>query len=331
MLDHRSERTTDRIMSEESWREITAMLNVMHSAKQLFVVIPVPLIFVDHNYLKRKKLEKLERKQKKGDRFDCPEELDEELTEQWASFYHDFERKRLIKLLLDFSLRKKVKVTVLSGDVHVGCWGRIETDSLVTMDIVTSSGIVSRPPKNLRVLYRMMKNNGFECFCLPDHGKVKMWLDDISCNGSREYEKYMVASQNFLILDPQVTVTGINSGKYEASFLKKPNKTFEKTRSRGLDLKEPHRFSRTIDNFTMFQGFSNVTISSGRSATSINGTPPSSIGRLSSSRHHASKHSSKLRKNQSHRSHTSKSHSHSESHQESHFSETKVFNKIRRH
>ncbi|XP_070566315.1 uncharacterized protein [Ptychodera flava] len=282
LLDHRSERTIDRIMSEDTWRELTGILDVIHGTKHIFVVIPVPIIFVESDtststlFKKsshkssssktsssssktsskqtikivekggRRKKKKVSIKESREGFSDGHDDGDHEVANQWTSPYHDFERKRLIKLLLDFSRRKRVKVTILSGDAHVGCWGKIEAESDISIDVVTLSSISSPPMKTSFFGLHMMRHHGTEFFCLPEHGRVRLTLEEITETG---FDNYVIAAQNFLILDPQTTSLGQHTGRYDATFVKRPDKLYEKTKPKRLLLTEPKKYTKVVEAF----------------------------------------------------------------------------------
>jgi hypothetical protein len=55
-----------------------------------------------------------------------------------------------VRTLLRFSAERRVQVTSLSGEIHLGSWGRIESGA-TKIHQLTSSGIVHPPPSALAV------------------------------------------------------------------------------------------------------------------------------------------------------------------------------------
>ena len=98
------------------------------------------------------------------DRFGQPEILDD-LIDGWMAAPHKEERKQFIKMLHKIALTKHVRVTVLSGDAHVGGVGRLyswpkkhpEDDPLFIAQII-SSAIMNAPPP-LGVVKMLMRTN----------------------------------------------------------------------------------------------------------------------------------------------------------------------------
>lgn len=50
---------------------------------------------------------------------------------------HKKERNQLVKRLQDFSRRKQVRITILSGDVHLACVGRFFSDAKLNIPQVS--------------------------------------------------------------------------------------------------------------------------------------------------------------------------------------------------
>ena len=79
------------------------------------------------------------------------QDLEDVVRDHWQSPGHRKERLRLIHRLLDLMASKKIRVTILSGDVHVACLGAIESERLgrrgqraQVINQLTSAGILIR-------------------------------------------------------------------------------------------------------------------------------------------------------------------------------------------
>jgi len=131
------------------------------------------------------------------------QELEDDLHDHWSSRPHRGERVRLIHRLLEYSRRENVRVTILSGDVHVAAHATIyssregEPSTKHTLVQLTSSGIVHPAPP---AIMRFALNTLFDDDEEIDQGIVgrmeKMPGD----------ERRYVASRNWLSLerdDPQ--------------------------------------------------------------------------------------------------------------------------------
>jgi hypothetical protein len=147
-LDLRSERTEDQVMSDESWNAVERWMDgVVAGCTHLFLLSSIPVVHPDFGLVERL-LGALPGQQ----------ELEDDLKDHWRSLPHRKERLRLIHRLFNFSAANKCRVTILSGDVHVGALGMLQsdrTDAPINARVInqlTSSGIVHPAPPGM-VLY----------------------------------------------------------------------------------------------------------------------------------------------------------------------------------
>ncbi|KAL4527925.1 hypothetical protein Ndes2526B_g07715 [Nannochloris sp. 'desiccata'] len=100
------------------------------------------------------------------DKFGKPELLDD-LLDGWVARVHKNEREMFVKLLQEIALVKHVRVTILSGDAHVGGVGRFYSHSPkvdphndpIYMVQIISSAIMNGPPPTQAV--KMMLRTNF--------------------------------------------------------------------------------------------------------------------------------------------------------------------------
>ncbi len=144
-LDMRSERTQKRVLSSRSWQEIYAALDGLDGCKHLLVLSSIPVVHPDFSLLETA-----------FSILPGQQELEDDLKDHWHSRTHKTERLRLIHRLLDFASDKKTRVTILSGDVHVGAVSIIESQRAGTkndhaniINQLTSSAIVHPAPPAL--------------------------------------------------------------------------------------------------------------------------------------------------------------------------------------
>lgn len=141
-IDLRSERTDRRVMAPASAAAMATWLkNVPQQVKHLILVSSIPVVYADFGMLESG-LGWIP-----GD-----QELEDDLRDHWQSPLHVGERARLIHRLLAFAADRRVRVTIVSGDVHVGALGVIEStrDGAASragvINQLISSGIVHPPP-----------------------------------------------------------------------------------------------------------------------------------------------------------------------------------------
>lgn len=140
-LDNRSERTMDRIMSEENWQDTKQWLSNLAGTKvlNLLVMAGVPVVYRSFATVEAV-----------IDKTPWHEEIEDDVHDHWSSRPHLAERMRLVMVLLNFLEQNKpngCKAVLLSGDVHVGALGQIwyERKELGITQVV-SSGIVHPAP-----------------------------------------------------------------------------------------------------------------------------------------------------------------------------------------
>lgn len=162
LLDTRSHRTRQRVLSDEQWRSLRARIEHYVEeatgagdgvARHLCVVSPIPVVylrFAAASWLL--------------DRLPGAQGMEDDLVDQWEHGNHAGERARLIMSLLDLHKRSGAQVTILSGDVHVAASGRIvsslpdhrrgtgpEAEQEAVVMQVTSSAIVNTPPSRSEI------------------------------------------------------------------------------------------------------------------------------------------------------------------------------------
>jgi hypothetical protein len=161
-VDMRSERTQDQVMSQASWEGVYDWMDqypkrsndAPSSGEHLIVMSSIPVVYVNSNMLE-------------GFFGWLPgqQDLEDDFKDQWVSKTHMEERLRLIHRLLLFSKETGVRVTLVSGDVHVGAIGYIESqrdpqydEANVVNQLISSA--MNHPPPSSVVIYMMEKVMG---------------------------------------------------------------------------------------------------------------------------------------------------------------------------
>lgn len=142
VLDVRSERTQQQILSLESWNAVLGAVDATSELKHLLVMSSIPVLHPDMSFLERA-----------FGLLPGMQGNEDDLHDQWLSYNHKTERLRFIHRLLDFAEAKGTRVTILSGDVHVAALGVIQSERRPVRHInadaitqLTSSAIVHPPP-----------------------------------------------------------------------------------------------------------------------------------------------------------------------------------------
>ena len=144
-LDMRSERTPTQVLSPDSWSAVYKGLDDLDGCKHLFVLSSIPVVHPDFTLV-----------ESVFGLIPGRQELEDDLKDHWHSRSHKAERLRMIHNLFRVAEEKGIRVTLLSGDVHVGAVGVIESERAGShgshakvINQLTSSGIVHPPPPAL--------------------------------------------------------------------------------------------------------------------------------------------------------------------------------------
>lgn len=133
--DLRSQRTQAQVMGDEHGQgDIEAALRQARGCRHLFVVSSVPVLNIPMRPLERL-------------HFAIPghQYFQDDLRDQWQSYVHALEWERFVDSLLRFKSETDARVTLLSGEIHLGAWGVLEAPE-GHIHQLTSSGVVHPPP-----------------------------------------------------------------------------------------------------------------------------------------------------------------------------------------
>lgn len=176
-LDLRTERSRAEVLGANTWHELPGWLSRFGGCKHLLVMSCVPLAFVGLGWLEGA-----------VNGLRPAAHASDQLRDQWRSPGHREEWLRLLQQLTSFSLRYRCRVTVLSGEVHLGAAAAIHGGGAELWQLV-SSGVVHPPLGRLRTwaLRRMVR------------GKERV-SDDMVLEMPRfaESQKRFIRSRNFL-------------------------------------------------------------------------------------------------------------------------------------
>lgn len=164
-LDQRSNRSIDQVIHRRTYDMIKTHLAAIpvRDASHLFVMSSIPIAHPDMSWLDGFASALLPEQHE--DKF----ELMDDLRDHWNSSEHRGERLRLVHNLFRYSAEKKMRVTILSGDVHVAALGVIKNSRVASgtnadrINQITSSGIVHPgPPRMMGFVYDMLSKGSQE-------------------------------------------------------------------------------------------------------------------------------------------------------------------------
>lgn len=141
-IDCRTERSLDTIVQSETYKSIfTRMKHELSNSpdiKHFLIMLGVPILYPRLVWLEKiltsPLLSPLKKLAAKGilaqglvNEFDGGIEVLDDLNDHWCSKHHKAERNQLMKQFSDFGAESSVRITILSGDVHLCCIGRLKS------------------------------------------------------------------------------------------------------------------------------------------------------------------------------------------------------------
>ncbi|SSD59218.1 uncharacterized protein SCODWIG_00979 [Saccharomycodes ludwigii] len=175
-LDCRTERSLKEILSKKTYDTVFARLQKEYNSsryKHLYLMLGVPIMYPRFVWLENifdsKLLTPIKWASRKGwmfhglvNEFNGDIELLDDLNDHWCSFHHKAERNYLMARLQDFAAKNCVRITILSGDVHLTCVGQFEPSTKAVaghkssedprlMYNIISSAITNTPPPDAMV------------------------------------------------------------------------------------------------------------------------------------------------------------------------------------
>ena len=139
--DLRSNRNQDQVVAPAAWNDLYARLTLITKKKHLLVLSSIPVVYPNFKAVEAV-LGWMPGEQ----------ELEDDLKDHWRTASHQAERLRLIHRLLAWAQTNLTRVTILSGDVHVGACGVIESSRTGEESVINqlvSTGVVHPPPQAL--------------------------------------------------------------------------------------------------------------------------------------------------------------------------------------
>lgn len=220
VADLRTERSHEQVMGPKTWTALQAYLNAIprndrvhpgSGCQHLLFMSSVPVVHP-----------KLSLAEAFLDNFGSDHVLDssaDDLKDHWTHDDHEGERKRLIETLLKVANDKQLRVSIVSGDVHVAAWGSAyrkdvgPQDNWAQIQQFTSTAIVH--PSLVSVTERLFFH------VLNSVAKSKQTLD---VNLSAEMmlfpgsNRYVLPARNWLALELDLGTDNPNGAKLWATW-----------------------------------------------------------------------------------------------------------------
>ncbi|KAI0384150.1 hypothetical protein F5Y04DRAFT_236944 [Hypomontagnella monticulosa] len=185
-VDCRTERTRDEVVREDTWKKLIERCYddiVKNETQHLLVLLGVPIAYPRlvwlENILTSRLMDPIKALGKAGmlgnflNRFDGGVEVLDDLDDHWTARNHKDERRFVIEDLQDLAADKSVRITILSGDVHLAAVGQFYSNPKENlakhndfryMPNIISSAIANTPPPDLMadILNRRNKIHHFD-------------------------------------------------------------------------------------------------------------------------------------------------------------------------
>ncbi len=209
--DLRTERSRTQVMGTDSWGQVKTWMNELSreehgpqpikSCQHLIFMSSVPVV--------HPKLSFAELLLDKFGQDHVTDSNADDLIDHWSHDDHEGERKRLLEVLSSFARDKKVRVSLVSGDVHVGGWGTVYRKDLPAnetwsqMHQLTSSAVVH--PSLMGVMERLFLSWLNSSAKHPQNIDVQYVAEMMLFPG---HDRYMMAARNWLALELDIGSAG---------------------------------------------------------------------------------------------------------------------------
>jgi len=140
-LDLRSERTRTVVCGRKTYDCVWKWLTDNSDLDHVLLVLSIPIVYNDFSAL-----------EKAISTTGLGKELEDDLRDHWRTLDHQAERTFLLENLLNFAEKGEFRITIFSGDVHIGCAGvfydkkRYKNNNGVIINSLVSSAVVNVPP-----------------------------------------------------------------------------------------------------------------------------------------------------------------------------------------
>ncbi|KAK1755081.1 hypothetical protein QBC47DRAFT_345294 [Echria macrotheca] len=221
-VDARTERTRDEVVSPNTWRKLIDRCYEeieKGTTEHLLVLLGVPIAYPRlvwlENILTSRLMDPIKALGKTGifgnvmNHFDGGVEVLDDLDDHWTAKNHKYERSLRIEDLQDLAADKSVRVTILSGDVHLAAIGQFYSNpkfgipkhkDFRYIPNVISSAIVNTPPPDLMadVLNKRNKVHHFD----KETDEDMIPIFDHGVDGKPRNNKHLLPHRNWCSIRP---------------------------------------------------------------------------------------------------------------------------------
>ncbi|KAH8682408.1 hypothetical protein BX600DRAFT_376013 [Xylariales sp. PMI_506] len=221
-VDARTERTRDEVIHEDTWKKLIDRCYaeiIKGQTKHLLVLLGVPIAYPRlvwlENILTSRLMDPVKALGKAGllgnflNKFDGGVEVLDDLDDHWTAKNHKDERKFIIEDLQDLAADKSVRITILSGDVHLAAIGQFYSNPKLQipkhkdfryMPNVISSAIVNTPPPDLLADVLNKRNKVHHFDKETDENMIPIFTNGV--DGKSRNNKHLLPHRNWCSIRP---------------------------------------------------------------------------------------------------------------------------------
>lgn len=217
-LDCRTERMRGEVLSVDTIERILERCRkelIEGETKHLVVLLGVPIAYPRlvwlENMLTSRLMDPVKALGRVGvlkggflNKFDGGVEILDDLDDHWTATNHKHERNDLVKDLQDLAAEKSCRITILSGDVHLGAMGQFHSNPKLKipkdrdhryMPNIISSAIVNAPPSDMLADILNKRNKTHHLDRYTDENMIPMFTHDV--DNKKRNNKHMLPRRNW--------------------------------------------------------------------------------------------------------------------------------------
>ncbi|KAF7548157.1 hypothetical protein G7Z17_g7239 [Cylindrodendrum hubeiense] len=212
-IDARMERTEHDVISDQTWEKIMNRLYAelrRGQVEHLLVLLGVPIAYPRLVWLENMLMDPVKALGRTGvfgkalNNIDGGVEVLDDLNDHWTAKNHKQERSVVIEDLQDLAIDKSVRVTILSGDVHLAAVGQFYSNPKLGlakhrdpryMPNVVSSAIVNTPPPDLMADVLNKRNKVHHFDKQTDEDMIPMFQQGV--DGKPRNNKHLLPHRNW--------------------------------------------------------------------------------------------------------------------------------------
>lgn len=209
-IDTRTERNAKRVIPNETLAEIFNSIEGLEKpCEHLLVMLSVPVVYastkradqvidlMDYNFLTRAVAKRAGFFNQLG-----KVELQDDARDGWSHRDHKGERNNMVAMFQDFAERKGIRVTFLSGDVHLGGMGKIYEKNFNDDAAKTIYQVISSPVGNMPAGERAASAIGALASFEQNvgHGSRMRLFKMTKDSTGHKAEGYLMSHRNFSVL-----------------------------------------------------------------------------------------------------------------------------------